>query len=104
MTTSRRSFIKKGTITLAGATLLSRVSIASLNAKQVTGLQLYSVRDEMKADPLGTLRQVAAMGYKYVEHAGYTDRRFYGSTATEFKKILDDLGLKMISGHTVMGK
>jgi sugar phosphate isomerase/epimerase len=39
----------------------------------------------------------------YVEHANYIDRKFYGYTAPEFKKVLDDLGLKMPSGHTVMG-
>lgn len=44
------------------------------------------------------------MGYKYVEHANYINRKFYGYAATEFKKLLDGLGLKMISGHTVMGK
>ena len=58
----------------------------------------------MKKDPLGTLKQVAQMGYKHVEHANYVDRKFYGYTAKEFRKILDDLGLKMPSGHTVMGK
>ena len=68
------------------------------------GLQLYCVRDDMKADPLGTLKQLAAMGYKNVEHANYVERKFYGYTATEFKKVLDDLGMKMPSGHTVLGK
>lgn len=34
----------------------------------------------------------------------YVDRKFYGRTAKEFKKLLDDLGLKMKSGHTVMGQ
>jgi sugar phosphate isomerase/epimerase len=57
----------------------------------------------MGKDPLGTLKQLAAMGYKYVEHANYKDRKFYGYTPAEFKKILDGLGMKMPSGHTVMG-
>jgi sugar phosphate isomerase/epimerase len=55
----------------------------------------------MKKDPLGTLKALSAMGYRYVEHANYIDRKFYGYTPKEFKKILDDLGLKMPSGHTV---
>jgi sugar phosphate isomerase/epimerase len=58
----------------------------------------------MSKDPLGSLTQVAQIGYKYVEHANYINRKFYGFSATEFKKVLDSLGLKMISGHTVMGK
>jgi sugar phosphate isomerase/epimerase len=70
----------------------------------MVGIQLYSIRDDMKKDPQGTLRQLADMGYKYVEHANYVDRKFYGQSAIEFKKTLDGLGLKMPSGHTVMGQ
>lgn len=104
MNTSRRSFLKKGAFALAGTTVLSRTVFATPKGNEILGVQLYSVRDQMKADPLGTLKQLSGMGYKYVEHANYVDRKFYGSTATEFKKILDDLGLMMKSGHTVMGK
>jgi sugar phosphate isomerase/epimerase len=58
----------------------------------------------MTKDPKGTLTQLAKFGYKNVEHANYIDRKFYGLTPKEFKIVLDDLGLKMPSGHTVMGK
>jgi sugar phosphate isomerase/epimerase len=44
------------------------------------------------------------MGYVYVEHANYVNGKFYGYAPTEFRKVLDSLGLKMISGHTVMNK
>lgn len=44
------------------------------------------------------------MGYKYVEHANYVDRKFYGYSPTDFKKLLDGMGLQMKSGHTVMGQ
>jgi sugar phosphate isomerase/epimerase len=40
------------------------------------------------------------MGYQYIEHANYVNRKLYGYTPIEFKKILDDLGMKMPSGHT----
>ncbi|MGH2564597.1 MAG: sugar phosphate isomerase/epimerase family protein, partial [Ginsengibacter sp.] len=49
--------------------------------------------------PAGTLKLLAAMGYKDVEHAGYHDRKFYGYLIADFKKLLDDSGLKMASGH-----
>jgi sugar phosphate isomerase/epimerase len=58
----------------------------------------------MKKDPMATLREISRMGYKHVEHANYVDRKFYGYSAKDFKKVLDDLGLKMPSGHTVMRK
>src|SRR5689334_18379553 len=104
MTPSRRTFIKTSTLTVAGSALLSNRLFASEKTKELTGVQLYSVRDDMKNDPLGTLKQLAKMGYKNVEHANYVDRKFYGYTAKEFRKVLDDLGLYMPSGHTVMRK
>jgi sugar phosphate isomerase/epimerase len=102
MHSSRRNFLKQSAVALAGTTLLARSVFAksTVAPKTLVGIQLYSVRDEMKADPLGTLKQVAEMGYKHVEHASYNDRKFYGWSATEFKKILNDLGLSMPSGHT----
>ena len=41
---------------------------------QPVGLQLYTVRDLMKADFEGTLAAVAKVGYKEVEFAGYFGR------------------------------
>ena len=103
MNNSRRKFIKQSSMALAGAALISNKMFASANAdSHIVGIQLYSVRDDMKKAPLDTLKQIAGMGYKNVEHANYVDRKFYGYSANEFKKVLDGLGLNMPSGHTVM--
>ncbi|HVE61879.1 MAG TPA: sugar phosphate isomerase/epimerase [Chitinophagaceae bacterium] len=103
MKLSRRKFLVKGSLSLAGTMFFPNQIFANNNAKKITlGIQLYSVRDDMKKDPLGTLKQLAIMGYKNVEHANYNGRKFYGYTAAEFKKVLDGLGLNMPSGHTVM--
>ncbi len=110
MKTSRRNFVKSSALAALGVALLPACKTVSPVAgstkpKRFVGLQLYSVRDEMMKDPEGTLTALAKMGYVYLEHASYVNRKFYGSySATEFKKILDGLGLKMVSGHTVMGK
>jgi sugar phosphate isomerase/epimerase len=104
MKTSRRSFIQKSAVLLAGTALLSKAAFAAMKPGEIVGLQLYSVRDDMKKDPIGTLTQLAKIGYKHVEHANYINRKFYGFSAKEFKKVLDDLDLKMPCGHTVMGK
>jgi len=104
MQTSRRSFIKKSSLAVVGTTLFSSDIFATFKTQMLTGIQLYSVRDDMKKDPLGTLKKLAAMGYKHVEHANYVDRKFYGYSAADFKKLLNDLGLKMPSGHTVLAK
>jgi sugar phosphate isomerase/epimerase len=100
---SRRKFIKQTGLTLAATTLATRSLFAAKPGDELVGLQLYSIREDMKKDPLGSLKQLAAMGYKHLEHASYSDRKFYGYGAKEFKKILDDLGLEMPSGHTVLG-
>ncbi len=104
MKTSRRTFIKESALALAGTTLITKSLFGLPKQKEMVGIQLYSIRDDMKKDPLGTLKELAGMGYKYVEHADYVDRKFYGNSAAEFKKILDGLGIKMPSGHTTMGK
>jgi sugar phosphate isomerase/epimerase len=104
MKTSRRTFVKAGTLAALGTSLLPGTLFGSAKDKGVVGLQLYSVREDMLKDPVGSLTKLAKMGYVYVEHANYINRKFYGYSAPEFKKVLDSLGLKMISGHTVMKK
>ena len=105
MKTSRRTFIKTGYYGSRWQVPYYHEPVfASAAKKGIVGLQLYSVRDDMSKDPLGSLTQVAKMGYKYVEHANYINGKFYGYAPAEFRKILDNLGLKMISGHTVMGR
>ena len=66
---------------------------------QEYGLQLYSVRDAMKEDFVGTVEKVAKMGYSAVEFAG-----FYKYSAKEVKKIIDDNGLKVFGTHTGLGE
>jgi sugar phosphate isomerase/epimerase len=102
MLASRRNFLAQTSLLIAGAATLPHQLFANAATNSVLGVQLYSVRDDMKKDPVGTLKQLAAMGYRNVEHANYIDRKFYGFTAKEFKKVLDDVGLKMPTGHTVM--
>lgn len=102
MNQSRRKFIQNTGLAAVGTTLFQQFAFAAAKKGELTGIQLYSIRSEMKADPAGTLKQLAAMGYKHVEHANYINRKFYGWTAKEFKALLDDLGMKMPSGHTVM--
>jgi len=101
---TRRRFVKNTGLALAGAGLFSKYLFTPGDNKTITGIQLYSVRDDMSKDPSGTLKNLSAMGYKYVEHADYVNRKFYGYSPDDFKKLLDGLGLQMKSGHTVMGR
>jgi len=102
--TSRRTFLKSSALSLAATAFFKNQLFAGAAGAEIMGIQLYSVRDDMHKDPAGTLKQLQAIGYRYVEHANYVNRKFYGYSAADFRKLLDDLGMKMQSGHTVMGK
>lgn len=58
------------------------------------GVQLYTVRDLMKADMPGTLRSIAEIGYPEVEFAGYFDRE-----PRAVRDMLDQLRLRAPSAH-----
>lgn len=103
MKTSRRTFVKSGTMLALGTMILPRSVFATGSEKPVVGLQLYSIREDMEIDPLGSLKKLANMGYRVVEHAGYDNGKFYGYKPADFKKILGDLDLKMYSGHVDFG-
>lgn len=99
MNFNRRNFVKTGALAVAGTAVFGSSFCASQKKNALTGLQLYSIRDDMARDPLGSLAQLTKMGYRYVEHASYSDRKFYGYAPAEFKRILDGEGLSMVSGH-----
>jgi len=102
MQASRRTFIRNTAVFAAGVSLMPKSLLASNTKLERLGLQLYTVRDAMKADPSGTLKKLSDAGIKHIEHANYVDRKFYGYSVTDFKKILADNGLNMISGHVIL--
>jgi sugar phosphate isomerase/epimerase len=64
------------------------------------GLQLWSVKDDMKKDVPATLAAVGEMGYKFVEAAEYGEGKIYGMEPTEFKNLCEKNGLKFLGAHT----
>lgn len=92
---TRRQFLLSGSASVACGVLAlgtRRVSASPLGLP--LGLQLYSVREMLPKDYLGTLKQVAAAGYREVEAAG-----FYGHTPTQVKAAMDEAGLSCVSAH-----
>jgi sugar phosphate isomerase/epimerase len=62
------------------------------------GLELYSVRNELKKDPEATVRAVAQMGYQGVEfYAPYFE--WTESQTKQKRRLLDDLGIRCFSTH-----
>ena len=95
----RREFLQLSALGLAGASLglggCESVKSPAAKAKIPIGLELYSLRGECKVDFPGTITKVAAMGYKGVEFAGY-----WGRSAKDIRKMLDDNGLVTCGTHT----
>jgi sugar phosphate isomerase/epimerase len=95
----RRKFVKTAVQTATGVTaasfLADKLSWAAAEHRiDRVGLQLYTVRDLMKADLDGTIAKVAAIGYKEVEFAGY-----FGRTGQQVRAACDKNGLEPVSTH-----
>jgi sugar phosphate isomerase/epimerase len=83
---------------LAGAAVIPLARVLGKPKHVPIGLELYSVRDELKKDRSATLQAVAKMGYECVEFfAPYYD--WTADDAKEVRKQLDDLGLRCYSTH-----
>ena len=88
---------------LAGAGGVAALSLADLAiapafAAQLgaIGIQLYTVRDIFQKDPVGTLEQIARIGYREVEFGG---GGYDAMDPAMLRKTMDRLGLKSPSAH-----
>lgn len=110
--TSRRKFIKKSALMAAG-TMLSPIVVNSaspfltdasslvMKKSKKIGVQAYSVRQALAKDFSGSMKRIADMGYSYIEAYGLTpDGKMAGASPMESKKIIDDLGMELVSSHS----
>lgn len=112
---SRRDFLRVSAAGALGAIVLSQSGFKSDSKSSAAfvpttkdpksfglALQLYTIRDFMKTkeDVSASLKKVSDTGFKYLELAGYADGKFYGYEPAEFKKLVNDLGMEILSSHT----
>lgn len=92
----RRNFIK--TSALLAMTI---PGFATPVSKHKMGLQLFTIREPMAKDPKAALKQASALGFQDTETYGFDPEKvgYYGFSAGDFKKILEDNGLTTTSGH-----
>jgi len=84
------------------ASALAAPLVLSAKTSIPVGLELYSVRDDLKADPMGTLTYVAQMGYQCVEfYAPYFE--WTPDYAKQIRARLDELKIKCHSTHNGLG-
>lgn len=99
----RRSFLKASAALAMGVAGVAAVPSAAVGATRAVRrvpvgnicIQLYTCREQLSADPQGTLRKLAALGYRKVEHAGYA-----GLDAKAFRRAADRAGVRVPTGHT----
>src|SRR6266849_5537986 len=99
---NNRRFSRRSLLGMFAATPLVssiRPGMADPANKQIpVGLELYSVRNDLKKDLMGTVRGVAKMGYECVEfYAPYYDWTL--DYAKQVRKELDTLGVHCYSTH-----
>jgi sugar phosphate isomerase/epimerase len=93
----RRDFVKSVAIALGGASMTAATACRAsgvVSAPRPIGIQLYTLRRLMAAEPERTLAAIAEIGYREVELAG-----LYGKTPREFRTLLDQNGLRAPSTH-----
>ena len=92
---TRRQFLRSTSAAAVGGALALHTPRASATPLGLPlGIQLYSVREMLAKDYEGTLKQVASLGYREVEAAG-----FYNHTPDQVKSALSAAGLSMPSSH-----
>lgn len=99
---TRRQFLKQSSIFTAALFAVPEDIFSP--ARKRYGVQLYTLRKELDANPVETIIKVAQLGYTDVETYGYKDRKWFGLTVPEFKKLLRGNKLVSTSGHTFGGQ
>lgn len=92
---TRRRFLS-----IAGGVAASALSSTAWcsSAFLPTGIQLYTVKDDLEKDPGGTLQKIAQIGYTEVESAGFAKL-----TAAKFRELVSAAGLRVPSAHVNFG-
>ena len=98
---TRRNFIKGISATVAVSMVLP-LRLSAFTPKKIIGIQLYTLRNQVKDDFTGTLQKIADIGYNAIEAAGYANGKFYGYPPKEYKKFIEDIGLIPQSSHTMV--
>lgn len=96
---SRRGFVKTACVAATASLCATESPLIADPLGLPVGLQLYSVRELLPKDFDGTLHQLAAIGYREVEAAG-----FFGHSAKEVKQSMDRAGLRCVSAHYPMAQ
>jgi sugar phosphate isomerase/epimerase len=100
MSNSRRSFLRGAALTSVALSMPFKNELMAMAAKKHQfGIQLWTVKQALGKDVVGTLQQLGALGYNHVESFEGKNGIFWGLKNTEFKKVLTDNGMTIHSAH-----
>ncbi len=118
MKNNRRKFLRVSSTVAAGSLILPNIGCLNSNSKKTLekpsmnpesnevkpsldqfGIQLYTLRDIIPNDPKAVLKQVAGLGFKQIEGYEGDQGLFWNMDHLDYKKYLDDIGIKMVSAH-----
>lgn len=104
---TKRDFLKKLSLLTVGSIAAASTASAlgknspssSAAAKKLIGLQIYSLGKELTDNVPAGMKKIAEIGYSTIELAGYGNRKMGQYEVTEYRKIVEESGLKITSSH-----
>lgn len=90
-----------GTLLLPKLSYSRQAAYSGSSYNPMPGIQVYSVRNQLKEDFRGTMKQVADIGYVNVEGYGLGTNGLYpdGIKPAEYRKIVEGVGMNLLSTH-----
>src|SRR5680860_1313395 len=85
--TTRRNFLLQSGALAASTLIMPSFNLAPYKPEKNLGVQLYTFRNEMDADALGTLKNIASIGIKKIESARSGKGHYYGFKPKEMKAV-----------------
>jgi sugar phosphate isomerase/epimerase len=98
---NRREFLKSSGMLAVGSLAVPQLSWANFKKMRPLGVQLFTFFREIDNDVTGTLKKVAALGYKELESAFSMKGGYYGMKPKEFFQMAKDLGLAWRAHHVL---
>ena len=100
MNHSRRDFLRNSALASIALSMPFKNELMAMGgANNSFGIQLWSVKEALAKDTLGVLKHLSKSGFKKIESFEGEKGIFWGMKNTEFKKVMDDLGMQIVSSH-----
>ena len=100
MNHSRRDFLRNSALASIALSMPFKNELMAMGgANNSFGIQLWSVKEALAKDTLGVLKHLSKSGFKKIESFEGEKGIFWGMKNTEFKKVMDDLGMQLVSSH-----